>query len=707
MNAIPCPLGTNLVPGHDFRRFVSRSCPHLVLLIVSMVCSLLEMSVARGQENSLLQEVEKKVQELLRDHADAADTAQNTANPLLRRRPDPAALNRAIKVELDRLIGQAIALDTVVGGFQEDGNRVLVALVREDALEQPFLTTSLLRYRCQGDAALLVMGYEAPGKFAREDYDISSLAELEAYQQRAIKAGLFPVLQQLSPISVMGEVGLHIEKEVVEKFDLGSKFRCRLQIKSYALSWEQEKDPDMNAMLEMGLLVWEQQDPEWATVRQLMKEPYIEIHCEWHLEASSDDLTEKIRANPNAIQPYLERARIRHTRGEYRESISDCAHAIALNQSSAEAWMIQGQNHVQLKQFEQAIRDLEKVVELEPQNHSAWGLLGKCLLEQPNAERAITCLTKAIELSPLIDYQSLRGDAYLQSRQFSQAIDDYTRALEDEANKARLLCRRGQCHFETGDYATAQSDYFASLRVDNKFTDARFGLAFLYATSPQSYLRNGEKALELISDSIESLELLSPRQLSVAAAVYAELGNYPRAIDLIGIAMERADSDSLLSRDVDYKHQLDLYKNRESFRHQPVAQAPSPEVSPKDPLFFIGNWMIDRAEMEKRKKEILDSLQLPQELRNDQAALDDIFSKLITFNATFYENGTLQWIDKGLTWQIVEHKNPDSFQVSFGPDLSDDMPSSVVLRRLEGDRMEIKDESNQQPLSSLIFRRVK
>ena len=73
-----------------------------------------------------------------------------------------------------------------------------------------------------------------------------------------------------------------------------------------------------------------------------------------------------------------------------------------------------------------------------------------------------------------------RGIAYAQGGNFSQAISDYSKAIEIIPDFAEAYNNRGNAYCDKGDFVQAVSDYNRAIEIKPNFKDAYFNRAVAY-----------------------------------------------------------------------------------------------------------------------------------------------------------------------------------------------------------------------------------
>ena len=126
-----------------------------------------------------------------------------------------------------------------------------------------------------------------------------------------------------------------------------------------------------------------------------------------------------------------------------------------------------------------------------------------------NYSQAIDDCSRAIEIKPdLAEVYNSRGLAYCSLGNCSQAIDDYGRAIEIRPNYAEAYINRGNAYRRLGNYKQAIEDLNMAIKIKPDFADA-------YNSRGSTYLMLGNKELGC-RDAQKACELRNCKTLEVA-----------------------------------------------------------------------------------------------------------------------------------------------------------------------------------------------
>lgn len=163
-------------------------------------------------------------------------------------------------------------------------------------------------------------------------------------------------------------------------------------------------------------------------------------------------------------------------------------------------------------------------------------------------------------------YYTKRGIAYEYLGESKLAIKDYDSAILTNSKYYDAYIQRGIIYFKLDDFKHAIKDFEKALELRPNYSKAYNNLAWVLATSRDPQHRDGERALKLIETALQLSKIDNFRILDTLAAVYAEMGQFDKAIDAqlksIKIAEEIGEEDAVIKlRDAlsDYKRNRTHY----------------------------------------------------------------------------------------------------------------------------------------------------
>jgi WD40 repeat protein/serine/threonine protein kinase/tetratricopeptide (TPR) repeat protein len=136
--------------------------------------------------------------------------------------------------------------------------------------------------------------------------------------------------------------------------------------------------------------------------------------------------------NPDDLDSLRGRARANAELAQWDKVTVDCSRGLEKNPNAWELWYLRGRAH-ELSALEQAERDYRQSIQHGGAGPETWGRLAAVLRKQGKSDEAIPLYSKALQHAIDDDYVADlwngRGYAYAQSRNWSSAIADLTKAV--------------------------------------------------------------------------------------------------------------------------------------------------------------------------------------------------------------------------------------------------------------------------------------
>src|SRR6266403_3905198 len=288
--------------------------------------------------------------------------------------------------------------------------------------------------------------------------------------------------------------------------------------------------------------------------------------------------TATLQKNPDCWMAHYNLGIVLSEQGEADPAIDHYRRAVDLRPGYAEAHYNLGRLLVELGQPADAIAHYERAAAINPADAEAQNNLGVTLFGIGHTDDAIAHYQKALEIRP--DYAEAScnlANALIAKHDFDGAIARYKACLaaipdqeEAQYNLASALLRKGrtdeaiveyqkvlQVHPESADahanlgsawlakgrVRDAMAEYTNALQISPENLAALSNLAWLLATSPDPFLRNGSEAVRLAerADSASSRSDKHPTVLRILAAAYAEAGQFAEAKETAHQALEAAN----------------------------------------------------------------------------------------------------------------------------------------------------------------------
>ncbi len=190
---------------------------------------------------------------------------------------------------------------------------------------------------------------------------------------------------------------------------------------------------------------------------------------------------------------------------------------------------------------------------------------GLALIKSRQYDEAIEAFSVAIETMPSdFEAYNYRGIARAYKKNYEGAIQDYTRALKIKPGFAEALNNRGFAWVKIGNLPKALDDFTRAIVLEPLFLDAYNSKAWILATSSDDRYRNGKEAVALakkavaMADNVDSLDTL--------AAAYAANGQFDEAVAIQKRTLELMIQQNRTDEMDPYIAHLKTYKENKPLR---------------------------------------------------------------------------------------------------------------------------------------------
>ncbi|MDQ6911386.1 MAG: tetratricopeptide repeat protein [Verrucomicrobiota bacterium] len=195
--------------------------------------------------------------------------------------------------------------------------------------------------------------------------------------------------------------------------------------------------------------------------------------------------------------------------------------------------------------------------------------LGEAFYEKGKLGEAIEQYELALQGQAMrAQVHSALGLALLEAGEPQQSIAHLEAALAIAPNFAEAHYNLGNSFLQTGQNEKAIEQYDKALELDSQDIEAQNNLAWLLATSPESRIRDGRRAVELAERADTITAGKNPIVAATLAAAYAESGRFAEAIKTAQRAIELSESQGNPARARSIRIQLESYQAGSAFRDQ-------------------------------------------------------------------------------------------------------------------------------------------
>lgn len=242
------------------------------------------------------------------------------------------------------------------------------------------------------------------------------------------------------------------------------------------------------------------------------------------------DFSEVIDINPDSGRAWYGRAYAHLRIGNPAQAITDFDQAIFFNPRLASAWNGRGMAHIAAGQYERAVADLDEAIRLDPKFIAARISRATAIRFNGEPQQALAEFDRIVDMAPdNADAWIGRGEAYFDGGNVEKAIADYDNAIRLDRRRAGLWRARGDAQLKKGDFGRAIADYDEALSLERDNAPELNALAWLQATSRESRLRDGVKAVTLAERAVR-LDEGNALYRDTLAAAHAEAGHFIDAV---------------------------------------------------------------------------------------------------------------------------------------------------------------------------------
>lgn len=219
--------------------------------------------------------------------------------------------------------------------------------------------------------------------------------------------------------------------------------------------------------------------------------------------------------------------------GHFDDAAAAFRETIAKDPQNPNGYIALGQLEAGRNDMSGAAAQFRKALDVDPDNADAEGNLGHALVSSGGIDEAIPHLRRALELAPKNGEADIDlGIALAKKGQLDDAVGLFQKALALMPGSADAHYYLGKALVLTGHGADGLDHWKQALRSQPDSLQVLNDMAWVLATSRDDSLRNGEQALPLAQHAVQLTLEQEPAILGTLSAVYAEMGQFDKAIEL-------------------------------------------------------------------------------------------------------------------------------------------------------------------------------
>ena len=155
--------------------------------------------------------------------------------------------------------------------------------------------------------------------------------------------------------------------------------------------------------------------------------------------------------------------------------------------------------------------------------------------DKARLKAAVETFRRQSKFGPALEGLELEKDG-----KYAEAMDEYTKVLDQAPDTAWVLIRRALCLAKTGDPAGAKADLRRAMRLMPETATDRVMVAWAKANCPFLEFRDGAGAVSLAKRAIQDEPLIPT--YGILASGYAEMGDFRRAQETAMLALSKGAS---------------------------------------------------------------------------------------------------------------------------------------------------------------------
>jgi Flp pilus assembly protein TadD/TolB-like protein len=266
------------------------------------------------------------------------------------------------------------------------------------------------------------------------------------------------LLRQSSEQDVLGKAKVNFNNAIQEdsRFARSYSGLCRVHIRLYEGNNSAEDFEAAERACNRAL-----------TLQSTDSDAYIAL-SNLYLYSGQEDLAESqireaIRLDPDNVDAYLTLGRILHNLKKPTEALAAYNQAVSKQPGYWRSFNARGIHYYRLGEYPQAIADFTQVAFLDPTNTSALNNLGTARYLNGEFSAAIASWRKSEAIKPNRTALSNIGTGYYYLRDFQQAANMYTKAIEATPNDHRLWGNLADAQRMAEKNAAARTNYLKAI----------------------------------------------------------------------------------------------------------------------------------------------------------------------------------------------------------------------------------------------------
>lgn len=286
-------------------------------------------------------------------------------------------------------------------------------------------------------------------------------------------------------------------------------------------------------------------------------------------------LDAKIKLLPTSTALLKTRAKVHAINKEPELAKADLDKVLEMSKDDAEGFLLRAQAEIDSDDIEAARKDIDAAIEIAPDSVKAIFMRSRVAAGQKRYGDAIKDIQLIVKNQPKetpnLELLMELGLLYSMDDRPAEAIKVFSQVTKLDSDNWQAYRMRGDTFLAIKDYTKAIADFEKALKLAPKDQEERSGilnnLSWTLSTSLTDDVRDGKRALELGLEACELTDYKKPHILSTLAAAYAEVGEFDKAVEWAGKAVELGTENKEPQLE-QLKEELESYRKKEPWREK-------------------------------------------------------------------------------------------------------------------------------------------
>ncbi|MEM9352602.1 MAG: tetratricopeptide repeat protein [Planctomycetota bacterium] len=289
------------------------------------------------------------------------------------------------------------------------------------------------------------------------------------------------------------------------------------------------------------------------------------------------------RLAPRSARPYQNRGELLRDRADYNQAIEQFTKVLELQPGITTTLLQRAETYLRAGRLEEALADANLVIQKQPGlftelSIAAHRIRGEVLANTDRLGEAIAEIEKvSIAVPDQVELKMQLALYYQFDGRVQNAVQTYSEILQAAPQNFLALRSRGDAYLNLGQHIEAVADFNRALQLNAEDTLLLNNLAWVLSTSPDEEVRDGKRSIELATKACMLTEYKKPHILSTLAAAYAESGDFETAVKWSSQAVEMDDPE----HSGQLAEELESYKQGTPWRERQTPQADAEEPLPE------------------------------------------------------------------------------------------------------------------------------